>query len=138
MFVVYFGVIIQFTMSNQEELNKLARVAELMDYWTRDENLALREEIQYRVEETDHFFEMSVRLSRMLEEATARRDELARENVRLREERDSFITRNQMLEAWLLNFLVADDDIQSVTSSRPPPPLSDLEYDSDVTIVDGF
>ena len=117
----------QFTMTtpSQRELNNLALVAELMNQFVREDNVALRNEIDYRIQETDYFFQRMVSAYQSLEEYRRRWETAQRTMARLRRERDTFATRADMLEQWLLNYLESTEDFDSLVQTRPNPPLTE-------------
>lgn len=112
----------------------LARVAEMMDHFVRDDNKALQEENEYRVQETDYYFGKMVDAYRRLEDME-RRFRMAENTIaRLRTERNNFAERTQFLENYLVNVLQADEDIDAVFHDALNP--VGVEYDSDVTIME--
>ena len=126
-----FYFIIEFTMtsSSANELNKLALVAALMDEHLREDNAHLSAEIEYRINETDYYFKKMVAAYQRLEDFEA-------QALRLRAERDAQLAWSMTLERWLAVHLQTDEDIEAVVFNRPDPPLSDIGYDSDVTIME--
>jgi len=133
----YKYLIIQFAMSEQARFRRnLALVAELMDEFVRSDNQALTQENQYRVMESDHFFDRMVAALRRAEAAENRLAHCQATVLRLRSERDAFIERVGLLESWLMNKLETAEDFEALFTGRPPPPLSDAEDDDEMTIID--
>lgn len=117
------------TSSSANELNKLALVAALMDEHLREDNAHLSSEIEYRISETDYYFKKMVASYQRLQDAEST-------ILRLRAERDAQLAWSMTLERWLAAHLQTDEDIEAVVFNRPDPPLSDIGYDSDVTIME--
>lgn len=123
-------------MSEQARFRRnLALVAELMDDFVRSDNHALTQENQYRMMETDHFFDRMVAALRRADVAESRLQHCQATVLRLRSERDSYIERIGLLESWLMNKLETAEDFEMLFAGRPAPPLSDIDTD-DENILD--
>jgi hypothetical protein len=122
--------------TSESDASKLAQVAHCMDNFLRDENLALLQENQYRIQETDYYFQKMSKSYQVVDELLRRVHLLESTVTRLREERDGYIAWSATLERWLGEYLRTDEAVEAVVFNRPDPPLSDIGYDSDVTIME--
>lgn len=107
----------------------LARVAEMMDNFLRDDNKALREENEYRVTETDYYFGKMVSAFQRLEDME-RRWRVAEATIAgLRREREFYAQRAHEYEVILARNLETREQLEAILAN-------DEEYDSDITIMD--
>lgn len=118
------------------DLRKLSLVASMIENTVRDDNKALSEENEYRVQETDYYFKRMVSAYQRLDAAEARCRTAEATILRLRTERDSFAERSAQLEMWLYEGLVSTEQIDLLLSTRIRPDSPVPSEDSDVTIME--
>lgn len=114
---------------SKRTVEDLARVAEMMDNYLRDDNKALREENEYRVQETDYYFGKMVDAFRRVEDMENRWRMAEGTIARLRQEREFYAQRAHEYELILARNLETREQLEAILAN-------DEEYDSDITIMD--
>lgn len=124
------------------DLRKLSIVAACMDNFLREENasfVGLTQLLNSQLDSADSNLAESAEIiclrNRQLRYLQDLNDSAERTIFRLRLERDCYAQRAWQLEQWLLPYLSSCEDLESLSFTRPRPPLSEQDVDEIIDLT---